>query len=257
MSHPSTVMPSKRNDYEIHGLPVLQDNIIWIWVEDDQAVVIDPAISEPVLTWLKAKGLNLVSVLQTHHHQDHIGGTESLLKQWPSASVIACKADLHRIPFQTISVKDGDEYFLMGSTLKVVEVVGHTSAHVAYYLSEKSNTPALFCGDTLFGAGCGRLFEGTAENMYNSLQRLNLFPTNTNIYCAHEYTESNLRWAASLQPEDLLIKQRLEKVIKNRQEGLLSLPSSLQEERETNLFIRAKSLEEFATLRKDKDNWKG
>ncbi len=253
-------MPSKNNDYEIHALPVLQDNIIWLWVEGDQAVVVDPAISEPVENWLKARNLNLLSVLQTHHHQDHIGGTESLLKQWPAASVIASKADLHRIPFQTISVADGDEFLLMGASVKVIEVIGHTNAHVAYYLSEKNNektNPILFCGDTLFAAGCGRLFEGTAENMFNSFQRINSLPSNTKIYCAHEYTKLNLQWATTLQPDNLLIKERLKKVVNKRAQGELSLPSSLSEERKTNLFIQAKSVKEFTALRQNKDNWKG
>jgi len=252
-------MYNEKNCYSIHGLPVLQDNIIWIWVRESEAVVIDPSLSKPVESWLKAHSLNLIGVLQTHHHDDHIGGTLDLLDHWPKAAVVASKADIKRIPFQTISVSDKDEIYFMGCQVKVLDVAGHTKAHIAYYLPPQNgiaSSPSLFCGDTLFGAGCGRLFEGTAENMYKALGRLNSLPENTKIYCAHEYTEANLRWAETIRPNDLSIKKRLKEVTIKRGKGLLSIPSSIREERETNLFIRAKSIEEFAKLRLHKDNWK-
>ena len=251
-------MSHEKNSYSIHALPVLTDNIIWIWIKGRQAVVIDPAITEPVKDWLESQNLNLTGILQTHHHFDHIGGTVGLLKAWPKAVVVAAKDDLSRIPFQTISVVGEDEFELMGYQIKVLDVAGHTSAHIAYYitpLKAECGPPFLFCGDTLFGAGCGRIFEGTAKKMYKALCLINQLPKDTKIYCAHEYTEENLRWAASIYPQDALIKKRLKDVINKRREGISSLPSTLSEERETNLFLRAKDNDEFTRLRSHKDRW--
>ena len=250
----------EQNNFNIYPIPVLEDNIIWIWVLGEHAVVIDPSISKPVKAWLKDKGLSLKAILQTHHHEDHIGGTKALLKDWPSAEVIASKKDLTRIPFQTISVVDGTMFSIMGYPIKVLDIPGHTNAHIAFYLSEKDEKlkhHALFCGDTLFGGGCGRLFEGTSTEMYHSLNRIKALPLETQIFCAHEYTEANLRWANSLYPNNVPIQERLQKVIRKRERGLQSLPSNLLEETKTNLFLRAKNINEFTFLRKHKDNWLG
>ena len=250
-------MKQKKNNFIIYALPVLQDNIVWIWVIGSQAVVIDPSVSEPVKNWLSKRGLCLEAILQTHHHDDHIGGTKGLLGHWPCARVIASKSDLKRIPFQTVSVSDGDEISLLGFHLKVLEVPGHTDFHIAFFLFDKQNfkIPALFSGDTLFSGGCGRLFEGTSEDMYKSLKRINSLPLETEIFCAHEYTEANLKWAISVSPKDYLIEERLKEVQRKIRNGHLSLPTSLSEERKTNLFLRANSLKEFSFLREHKDNW--
>ncbi len=252
-------MELEKQNFIIHPIPVLKDNIIWIWVKGNQAVVVDPAISQPVISWLKEKNLQLTSVLQTHHHEDHIGGTEELLEVWPFSSVIAAKSDLDRIPFQTNSVFDNDVFILLEEEIKVIEVPGHTKNHVSYYLGgSKKDTmhPVLFSGDTLFGAGCGRLFEGTPSQMFKSLNRLKALPNDTKVYCAHEYTEDNLKWAKSIYPEDSNINSRLKEVISRRSKGLQSLPSTILEETKSNLFLIAKSAKEFAKLRLDKDNWK-
>ncbi len=251
-------MYKEKNSYSIHGIPALNDNIIWIWVKGEEAVVIDPPIAEPVQLFLKKQNLKLVGVLQTHHHEDHTGGTKDLIKAWPNSPVLAAKADKRRIPFQTISVVGGDKLNLMGCPVEVLDVAGHTNAHIAYYLPPSliyKNESSLFCGDTLFGGGCGRIFEGTAQEMYQALSLLKALPDNTKVYCAHEYTQSNLQWALSIYPNNLLIKNRLKKVIKMREEGLLTIPTTILEEKKTNLFIRAKDVVEFSKLRLDKDNW--
>ncbi len=245
----------------IKPLPVLQDNVVWIWARGREAVVVDPAVAEPVRQWLVDRKLELAAVLQTHHHADHIGGTPDLLRQWPSAAVIAAAADQERIPFQTVSVEPGMQLELLGQPISVIDVRAHTRAHLAYVLpqgcSPERPTPVLFCGDTLFGAGCGRLFEGSAEDMHLALKRLQDLPDDTIVHCAHEYTEGNLRWAHALRPDDQAIAARLSTVQDLRSRGSLSLPSTMGEERRTNLFLRACSVQELRELRLHKDSWSG
>ena len=245
----------------ITPLPVLQDNVVWIWARGGEAIVVDPAVAEPVRQWLVDRKLELTAVLQTHHHADHIGGTPDLLRQWPSAAVIAAAADQERIPFQTMSVEPGMQLELLGQPVSVIDVRAHTRAHLAYVLpkgcSPEHPTPVLFCGDTLFGAGCGRLFEGSAEDMHLALKRLQDLPDDTIVHCAHEYTEGNLRWAHALKPDDQAIAARLSTVQELRSRGSLSLPSTMGEERRTNLFLRACSAQELRELRLHKDSWRG
>ena len=250
-------MLGKKSDFTIHPINVLQDNIVWVWVHNCNAVVIDPSISSPVEKWLLNNNLSLEAILQTHHHEDHIGGTQKLINRWPKAKVIASKNELKRIPFQTFSVENNDIFYLMDSEIKVIEVHGHTNNHIAFYISkDNSKYNILFPGDTLFGGGCGRLLEGTPTQMFESLYKLKSLPENTKIYSAHEYTENNLKWALSLKSNDISIIQRLKVDQQKRQNGICSLPSTISEERKTNLFLRAENLEEFTILRSHKDSWK-
>ena len=250
-------MLEKKSVFTIHPITVLQDNIVWVWVHNCNAVVVDPSISSPIKKWLLNKNLSLKAILQTHHHEDHIGGTQELIKKWPKAKVIASKKELKRIPFQTFSVGNNDIFHLMDSEIKVIEVHGHTNNHIAFYISkENAKYNILFPGDTLFGAGCGRLLEGTPSQMFESLSKLNSLPENTRIYSAHEYTENNLKWALSLKSNDIALVERLRIVQNKRQKGLTSLPSTISEERKTNLFLRARNIEELTKLRRHKDNWK-
>ena len=250
-------MLEKKSEFTIHPITVLQDNIVWVWVHNCNAVVVDPSISSPVKKWLLDRRLSLEAILQTHHHDDHIGGTKKLIERWPKAKVIASKKELKRIPFQTISVDDNDIFYLMDSKIKVIEVHGHTNNHIAFFISKENNDyNILFPGDTLFGGGCGRLLEGTPSQMFKSLYKLKSLPENTKVYCAHEYTENNLKWALSLKTDDLSIRERFKIVHNKRQKGMSSLPSTISEERKTNLFLRAKNIEEFTMLREHKDGWK-
>ena len=250
-------MLEKKSEFTIYPITVLQDNIVWVWVHNCNAVVVDPSISAPVEKWLSEKDLTLKAILQTHHHDDHIGGTQNLIKRWPEAEVIASKKELKRIPFQTFSVDDNDIFHLMDSVIKVIEVNGHTNNHIAFYITKvNAKNNILFPGDTIFGAGCGRLLEGTPLQMFESLYKLNSLPDNTKIYSAHEYTENNLRWALTLEPKNISIIERLKYIQNIRQKGMSSLPSTLSEERKTNLFLRAKNVQELTILRKHKDNWK-
>tara|TARA_Y100001978_G_C23645205_1_gene410377 strand:- start:404 stop:1147 length:744 start_codon:yes stop_codon:yes gene_type:complete len=238
----------------IFGIPVLKDNIVWIWVENRSAIVIDPSIANPVINFIKDKDLKLEYILQTHHHEDHIGGTEGLLNEWPNVKIIASKKDRDRIPLQNISVQDGDSLTILNKEFKVIELKGHTNTHISFYSNDFQN-PILFVGDTLFSGGCGRIFEGTHKQMYKSLKKIISLPPNTIIYCAHEYTKSNLLWALNIYPNDILIKEKLAEVEIKICSNNLTLPTTLKEEMNINLFLRAKSFSEFSFLRAKKDSW--
>ena len=240
-------------EHKIIGIRVLSDNVIWLWENGNSAVVIDPALSEPVIEYLKAHNLNLEAILQTHHHADHIGGTRDLIKEWPNVKVIASVKEKDRIPFQNISVRDGDKIRLLDKEVQVIEVIGHTKSHLAFFLNIK--VPILFIGDTLFSAGCGRIFEGTHKQMYNSLKKIKSLPKETFIYCAHEYTRSNLLWALDLEPENQIIKNKLVEVEKKIALNELTIPCLLEEEMKINLFLRADNLKRFTFLRANKDSW--
>ena len=243
----------------LHALAALQDNVIWIWVRGAEAVVIDPAVAPPVQSWLEERQLSLAAVLQTHHHADHIGGTAELLQRWPEAEVIASADDRERIPFQTMPVRDGDHVTVLGETVEVLDVAAHTRAHIAFFVPNPEGAeigPLLFCGDTLFSGGCGRLFEGSAELMHQALQKLAELPEATQVCCAHEYTEANLQWAVAQQPNNTVLVERYREVRSLRAKGELSLPSSIGVERRTNLFMQASSAAALGVLRSHKDQWR-
>jgi len=246
------------NGLDIALIPVLSDNYVFVLHRGAQAVLVDPAVAEPLIDWLGFRGLELVAVLQTHHHHDHIGGTPALLRRWPGCQVYAAAADRARIPFQTKGLCDGDRFTLLDQPVEVLAVPGHTSAHLAFHLPRSGD---LFCGDTLFAGGCGRLFEGTAQQMWQALQRLAALPPQTRIWCAHEYTAANLRWAcAQVDPGNPLAKdlqQRLLQVEQLRAHQQPTIPTTVALECATNLFVRAGSAQELAALRQSKDHWRG
>jgi hydroxyacylglutathione hydrolase len=228
-----------------------------------QAVVVDPAVAEPVIAWLEQRHLEPIAVLHTHHHHDHIGGTPELLQRWPQLQVIAAAADRQRIPFQTQGVGDGDRLNLLGRPIEVLAMPGHTRAHVAFYLppgDEPLDHPSdgeLFCGDTLFSGGCGRLLEGNPEQLWQSLQRLAALPAATRVWCSHEYTEANLRWAHHLHPDDQAINDRFRQVLGERAAERPTIPTTIGEELLSNLFLRSRDVEEFTRYRHSKDHWRG
>jgi hydroxyacylglutathione hydrolase len=234
-------------------IPVLNDNYVMVLQRGQRAAVVDPAVAEPVVRALEERQLELEAILHTHHHSDHIGGTPGLLRRWSGAAVIAAAADRDRIPLQTVGVAGGDRLEVLDEPVEVIDVPGHTRAHIAYWLPQSGH---LFCGDTLFVGGCGRLFEGTPAQMHASLQRLAALPESTRVWCAHEYTEANLRWAAATAPEDGAIARRLREVLSKRAADQSTVPSSIGQERASNLFVRAADAGELARLRRSKDNWR-
>ncbi|MDQ7089396.1 MAG: hydroxyacylglutathione hydrolase [Methylococcales bacterium] len=238
---------------KIHQIPVLNDNYIYLLHEtsSDQTAVIDPAIAEPVLDTLNTLGLSLNYILNTHHHHDHIGGNVAL-KKATGCQIVGAEADKSRIPQLDIALKEGDCFQLGAEKARVIATDGHTLGHLVFYF-EQAN--ALFCGDTLFAMGCGRLFEGTAEQMWASLNKIAALPQQTQIYCAHEYTETNAVFALSIEPKNADLKFRMEQIKLQRQQGLATVPFSLAEELATNPFLRAENCEAFAEIRQQKDSF--
>jgi hydroxyacylglutathione hydrolase len=232
-------------------LPVLTDNYIYLLHEpvSDTTAVVDPAIAEPVMAVLQEKGWQLDYIFNTHHHSDHVGGNLQL-KQATGCQIVGATADQTRIPGIDIALNDGEYIQLGNQTLQVIATPGHTSGHIVYYCAESR---ALFCGDTLFSLGCGRLFEGSAEQMWHSLQKLKALPGATRIYCAHEYTQANGRFALSLEADNQDLQQRLADVEVLRANNQPTLPSTIALEMATNPFLRedSVSLREAISARPD------
>jgi hydroxyacylglutathione hydrolase len=231
---------------EIHQIAVLNDNYVYLAhdTETGSTAVIDPAVGGPVLDALAAKGWKLTHILNTHHHNDHTGGNLEL-KQQTGSIIVGPKADAERIPGIDVEVSDGDTYQIGNATAKVFDVPGHTRGHNAYWFFESN---ALFSGDTLFSMGCGRLFEGTPAQMVNSLAKFMALPDQTWVFCAHEYTQSNGRFALSIEPENLALQNRMSEVDSLRIDGKPTVPSTIGIEKATNPFLRSSSAELQKTL---------
>jgi len=221
--------------YDIIPIPAFSDNYIWMLHAHGQAAVVDPGDAEPVLRQLDTSGLQLHTILITHHHNDHIGGVETLQSK-TGARVYAPARESYPFPHQPVQQGDQITLAFLPLTLDVLDVPGHTLGHVAYY-----GAKLLFCGDTLFSAGCGRLFEGTPAQMLDSLNKLADLPAETAVYCTHEYTEHNLKFARQLDPSNTALLARQAQVAQLRRQGLPSLPSTLAIERDSNPFLRCES----------------
>jgi hydroxyacylglutathione hydrolase len=221
---------------EVHLVPCLKDNYAYLLHRpgSSEAIVVDASEDAPVLAELERLGLTPKAILATHHHVDHVGGNEGVLARYPGVKVFGYRTDRGRIPGQTDFLEDAQEFDAAGISVKALHIPGHTLGAVAYVAEG-----AAFTGDTLFAAGCGRLFEGTAAQMYESLNiKLGALPDDTRIYCGHEYTVSNLRFAESLEPNNPAIATKLAWAQAARDKGEPTLPSTLREERMTNPFLR-------------------
>jgi hydroxyacylglutathione hydrolase len=235
-------------------LPVLTDNYIYLLHDEATGTtgVVDPAEAAPVLDELARRGWQLGWILNTHHHGDHVGGNAALVAA-TGCRVVGPRADQARIPLIQTPVADGDVFRLGASPARVFDTPGHTRGHIVYWFEQDA---ALFAGDTLFALGCGRLFEGSPEQMWESLAKLAALPPETRVYCAHEYTESNLRFALSVAPDDPALLARGQRVRALRAASLPTVPSTLGEELATNPFLRAGSAARFAELRRAKDSFR-
>jgi len=225
----------------IHRLPALSDNYIFLLHDPQQAIaaVVDPAEAAPVLSTLRSLNAQLVAIFNTHHHGDHVGGNARLLKDFPQATVYGGDRDRGRIPGQQVYLNEGDGVTFAGRSAQVYFVPGHTRAHIAYYFEPSGeDTGHLFCGDTLFAGGCGRLFEGTPAQMVASLSKLRSLPEDTRVWCAHEYTLNNLKFAQTVDGDNPNVVQRLVQVTAARQAGEPTVPSTIGLEKQTNPFLR-------------------
>lgn len=252
---------------EIHQIPVLRDNYVYLAHEAKAGLtaVIDPAVHEPVLQAAEDMGWPITHILNTHHHNDHTGGNLAI-KEATGCTIVGARIDTHRIPGIDIEIGEGETYALGGAVAHIMEVPGHTDGHIVYWFEESD---ALFCGDTMFAMGCGRLSEGTAEQLWNSLSRLMELPDDTRIYCAHEYTQANGDFALSVEPGNEALVARVKEVDRLRAQDISTVPSRLGEERATNPFLRPDSpemqkivglegkdrLSVFAEIRRRKDSF--
>ncbi|HZH43213.1 MAG TPA: hydroxyacylglutathione hydrolase [Lysobacter sp.] len=256
----------------LRPLPALSDNYVWTLTgPDGGALVVDPGEAGPVLQ-AAAEGLRPAAILLTHHHADHIAGTAELLDRWPEIPVVAPSDG--RITPASRRVEDGEELALAGFRLRVLAVPGHTRSHVAYHVDHGEGQRWLFCGDTLFSLGCGRLFEGTAAQMHASLGRLAALPADTQVCCGHEYTLANAAFARVVEPDNPALARRIEEAQAMRDDGRPTLPSRLADELAANPFLRvaqpavraavaarlgrepADGTETFAELRRWKDGFR-
>ncbi len=244
-----------RQMVEVVRIPALSDNYIWLVHEErsGETVVIDPAVAEPVLNEAAARGWRISQIWNTHWHPDHTGGNAEI-KSATGCTVTGPAAEAARIQTLDRLVSEGNRVSLGGLEATVLDVPAHTAGHIAYHLPQEQ---LVFVGDTLFAMGCGRLFEGTAEQMYGNLQRLAQLPSETRVYCAHEYTLSNGRFAITVEPANRELARRVAEVEAARSSGQATVPTTIELERSTNPFMRASSAEELAKLRQAKDNFRG
>jgi hydroxyacylglutathione hydrolase len=239
---------------EIARIPVLSDNYVWLVHEpvSGETAVVDPAVAEPVLAEAEKRGWAITQIWNTHWHPDHTGGNADI-QAATGCQITGPAAEAERIPTLDRKVAGGDTVTLGTERAEIIDVPAHTAGHIAFHLP---NAKVIFVGDTLFAMGCGRLFEGTAEQMFANMQKLAKLPADTCVYCAHEYTLSNGRYALAAEPDNAAIAARMAHVEAARARGEPTVPTTIGEEQETNPFMRAKSAAELAERRAAKDNFR-
>lgn len=237
---------------DIHIIPTLEDNYTYVIQTDNKALLIDCGEAKPVIQFLSKTELTPTALLCTHHHGDHIAGIKDLKNIFPDIKIYTPEKDLSRIPNAEIGLLDGQVLTLNTHEIRCIETPGHTRNHLCFHFP---SLQSVFTGDALFSLGCGRLFEGTPENLFGSLQKLKILPDNTNIYCGHEYTEKNALFCLSVEPDNQTLQQRLNDIQTLRAAGRPTLPVTLALEKETNLFLKAESVEKIAQLRQLRDQF--
>ncbi|TVP90247.1 hydroxyacylglutathione hydrolase [Alkalibacterium sp.] len=232
---------------KINPVKALSDNYIWVIEEGEDAVVVDPGESDGVLSYLEERQLKLNAILLTHKHHDHVDGLEGVLEKYPNMPVYG--------PVETQSLvtqvmKDGDQFTLLGRDVEVAKTAGHSEEHISYLMDEH-----LLCGDALFSAGCGRVFTKDYQAQFDALAYFNSLDSQVKVYAGHEYTETNLRFAKSVDPSNVDIKRALEEVEELREKDKPTLPSTIEREKRINLFLQAETLEAFKKLRDNRDQF--
>ena len=238
---------------KVSAVPVLSDNYVWLITNPDtgETAAVDPSVTEPVLDAVATEGLRLTQILNTHWHPDHTGGNQGI--KAATGAPITAPAEAQKVSSVDRIVSEGDRVTVSGAEAIVWDIPAHTAGHVAYYFEDEG---MIFVGDTMFAMGCGRLCEGTAAQMYSNMQRIAALPDDVRIYCGHEYTLANARFALHAEPENQDVARRLEQVSAMRERGEVTLPTTVAEERATNPFVRALDVEQFARLRSEKDSFR-
>ena len=238
---------------KIEIIKCLQDNYAYLVVDEtnDLSIVIDPSESKPIIDYVEKNKLNLKFILNTHHHFDHVGGNKELKKKY-NLQVIGYEGDKNRIPEIDITLSDKEIWKKNNFEAKIYHIPGHTSGHICYHFFKQN---ILFTGDTLFSLGCGRIFEGTYEQMFTSLQLIKSFPLHTKIYCGHEYTLKNSEFCINYDKENSALRDKIKLIKKKIDNGLPSIPSTIKEELECNIFLKSKDLRSFSKLRDLKDKF--
>ncbi len=237
----------------IEIIPCLQDNYSYLIIDENNnsACVIDPSEADPIISFVENNNIKLQYILNTHHHFDHIGGNKELKKKFGS-TVLGFKGDSHRIPEIDILLEDNQIWEAQNFIAKIIHIPGHTLGHICFYFF---NEKLIFTGDTLFSLGCGKIFEGTYKQMYDSLNKIKSLPKETKVYCGHEYTLNNSRFCIKHDSENLELKKKVSNISKKIKNGLPTIPSTIKEELDCNIFLRTEDLESFSKLRDLKDNF--
>ena len=234
-------------------IPCLQDNYSYLIIDEsnNSACVVDPSESQPIISFLENKNIKLKYILNTHHHYDHIGGNQELKKKYGSV-VVGFKGDSKRIPGIDILLEDNQIWKAENFEAKIMHIPGHTSGHICFnFFKEK----LVFTGDTLFSLGCGRIFEGTYKEMFESLDKIKSLPQETKVYCGHEYTLNNSKFCLKNDPNNQNLKKKIEIIKKQIKDNLPTIPTTIKDELECNIFLRANDLQSFSKLRDLKDNF--
>ncbi len=235
----------------VEVIPCLQDNYSYLIIDksNNSACVVDPSEAKPIINFVEKENINLKYILNTHHHFDHVGGNKNLKKKYNSV-VIGYKDDANRIPEIDILLEDNQIWKADNFEAKIMHIPGHTTGHICYHFFKEK---LIFTGDTLFSLGCGKLFEGTYQDMFSSLKKIKKLSQDTKIYCGHEYTLQNSKFCIEYDPENTKLKNKITEIKKKLKNNLPTIPSTLKDENECNIFLRAKDVESFSKLRDLKD----
>jgi len=238
---------------KVEVIPCLQDNYSYLIIDkiNNTACVVDPSEAKPIINFVEKESINLKYILNTHHHFDHVGGNKDLKKKYNS-TVIGYKNDSNRIPEIDVLLDDNQIWKAENFEAKIMHIPGHTTGHICFHFFREK---LLFTGDTLFSLGCGKLFEGTYEDMFKSLNKIKKLPKETKIFCGHEYTLQNSKFCIEHDPENINLKKKIKEIKKKLENSLPTIPSILKDEMECNIFLKAKNVESFSKLRDLKDNF--
>ena len=238
---------------KIEIIPCLQDNYSYLIIDNKKkiACVIDPSESKPIIEYLEKNEIKLKFILNTHHHYDHVGGNKEL-KNLYKAKVLGFEGDKNRIPEIDIYLKDNEIWKFENFESKIIHIPGHTLGHIGFYFHKEKS---IFTGDTLFSLGCGKIFEGTYSQMFNSINRIKKLPLNTKIYCGHEYTDQNSKFCLLHDQNNQKLKDKIKEISEKLKRKIPTIPSTIKDEMECNIFLKSKNLETFSKLRDLKDNF--